>query len=266
MDFEFINTLINSLKSQNIFNYAFTGTKVLAMAFLLFRFLETYIKNFETESPQIGGVLTVLGSGLMIMSGGWIIDSIENIFAGVDAKMHGTSSDLYTDLMNNIWMKFEELFEGCDAWYDYISAVAGSLISIIFLVIGALLAILAKIADLSITAGYLVQRIFILQLLKFLFPLMLAFGTFTKMENMLYSWIKRYIGMFILGIAYIGIINFTSLIQSAVSSQFSGTDFGTGSSGIVDFGFGILVTIIITITIKIKLLHSVTSYVMSMFS
>ena len=49
MDFEFINTLISKLHSQNIFKYAFTGAKVLALAFLCFRFFETYLKNFESE-------------------------------------------------------------------------------------------------------------------------------------------------------------------------------------------------------------------------
>ncbi|MDV4099078.1 hypothetical protein CMT22_17790 [Elizabethkingia anophelis] len=263
MDFDFINTLINSLQSQNIFKYAFTGTKVLAMAFLLFRFLETYIKNFETESPQIGGILTVLGSGLMIMSGGWIIDFIENLFAGIDTSMHSTSSDLYTQLMENIWLKYSQIFEGCDAWYDYIGTAVGAILDIIFIFLALIIAVFGKVADLSITAGYLVQRVFILQLLKFLFPLMLAFGTFSKMENMLYSWIKRYIGIFILGIAYIGIINFMSLIQGSLLSQFGKIDDGFFDQS---YGSGVLITIVVTITIKIKLLHSVTSYVMSMFS
>lgn len=266
MDFDFINSLMNSLKATNVFNYAFTGSKILALAFLTFRFFETYLKNFDNESPQIGNLLTVAGSGLMIMSGSWIIDSIETIFAGVDAKLSSTSSDLYANLMDDIWIKFRELFAGCEEWYDYIQAVAASFISIIILLVAAVFAMLAKIADLSVTASYLVQRVFILQLLKFVFPLMLAFGNFSKMETMLYSWIKRYMGVFILGIAYIGVINFMGVVQKSLTSAFDDNIMGTDSQIIVEFSFGTLVAIIVIVTIKIKLLHSVTSYVNGLFS
>ena len=106
------------------------------------------------------------------------------------------------------------------------------------------------------------QRVFILQLLKFLFPLAIALSTYSGTQKLFHSWILRYIGIFILGIAYIGIINGTSLLQRALLNQFGADNsFGDGMS----FSAGILITMIVTFTIKVKLFSSITSYVMGMF-
>lgn len=265
MDFEFINNLIAQLQGQNIFKYAFTGAKILAMAFLCFRFFETYLKNFENETPPIGSVLNILGYGLIIMSGDWIMTSIETLFAGVDSSMHTTTSDLYSDLFDNIWMESTTIFDGCEAWYDYIAAGCLGLISLVFLLVTAILAMLCKLADLSVTASYLLQRIFIIKFLQFVFPLALAFSTLNKMDNLFFGWIRRYIGVFLLGIAYIGIINFTGIVQTSLSTAFANEDIFPALS-FMNFSFGTMIAVVVTVGIKIKLFQSVTSYILSFFS
>ena len=265
MDFEFINTLIAQLQGQNIFKYTFTGAKVLALAFLCFRFFETYLKNFENESPPVGAVLNVLGYGLIIMSGDWIITSIESLFAGVDTAMQSTSSDLYADLFDTIWIEIQNTFDGCEAWYDYLAAICLDIVSVIFLIIMGILALLCKLADLSVTASFLLQRVFILKLLQFIFPLALAFSTLSKMDNLFYGWIRRYIGIFILGIAYIGIINFAGIVQTSLSNAFAHEEVFPALS-FMSFSFGTIIAIVVTVAIKIKLFSSVTSYVLSFFS
>lgn len=119
------------------------------------------------------------------------------------------------------------------------------------------------------TASYLVQRVIIMKLLVLLFPLAVALSTYSGTAKLFHTWILRYIGMFILGIAYIGIVRGTEIMQGILISQF---DTGGGSYGIIGntidggvFGIGILVAMIATFTIKMKLFASVTSYVMGMF-
>lgn len=265
MDFEFINNLMTQLQGQNIFKYGFTGAKALAFAFLAFRFFETYLKNFENDNPPVGSVLNVLGYGLIIMSGDWIMDSIESIFAGVDASMHTTSSDLYTDLMQSLQLEMKSFYDGCEYWYDYIAATMIGAVSLFLILVALLLAVLCKIADLSLTAGFLLQRVFIIQFLKFVFPLALAFSTLNKMDNLFYSWIRRYIGVFILGIAYIGIINFSSLLQTSLNDAFT-EEWLIGVGQFTWFSFGAIITIIVVTTVKFKLFSAVTNYVLSYFS
>ena len=268
MDFAFINELMKLLESNNIFKFTFTGAKILALGLLLFRVLESFTKDFEGQDPKMGNILTILGYGAIIMCSDWIIVSIENVFSGVDVAMQSTSSDLYSDLTILISEKMKSIFDGADDVWDYMGAVFSNLLVIFTWMIAMLLGSLVKIADLSITASYLVVRVFIVKLLQFLFPLAIALSTYSGTQKLFHTWILRYIGVFILGIAYIGIINIMALVQSTIVAQFDvSTGVGTVGTSIDGgiFSIGILVAMVVTFTIKVKLFSSVTSYVSGMF-
>lgn len=68
---------------------------------------------------------------------------------------------------------------------------------------------------------YLLQRLFLIQLFKFIFPLVIAFSTLDKMSDMFYRWIKIYIGLFVLGIAYIAIVKFSVIIYDTLADKVS---------------------------------------------
>lgn len=269
MDFTFINELSKTIESTNIFKYTFTGSKVLAIGLLSFRILEIFVKDFDNKEPKIGNLISIFGYGLLIMSSDWIITSIDDIFSSVNVSISKTESNLFNQLNNMVITKFNKIFEGAEDWLDYIGAVFSSLLVIVMLIFTWIIGALCKLADLSMTAGYLIQRIFILKLLQFLFPLAVALSTYSGTAKLFHTWILRYIGIFILGIAYIGIIHITNLIPNLVVNQF---DIGGGNYGAMGntidggiFGIGILVAMVVTFTVKMKLFSSVTSYIMGMF-
>lgn len=269
MDFEFINELTKQLSATNIFKYSFAGAKVLAFALLIFRVLEAFAKDFDSKDPKIGNIMVLFGYGLIVMSSDWIMTSIEQVFVGVDATMNTTSSDLFGNLNDQVSQKMDTIFSGSEDVFDYMGAFFGNVIIIVTLLFTWLIGGLCKLADLSITASYLVQRIFILKLLQFLFPLAVALSTYTGTAKLFSSWILRYIGVFILGIGYIGIINITELLQSTIMSQFNtgGGNYGAMGNTIDGsiFSAGILVAMLVTFTIKIKLFGVITSYITGMF-
>ena len=256
MDFSFINDLTQALNSNNIYQFSFTGAKILALGLLALKVLDMFVKeNFDNQELKIGNLASILGYGLIIMSSDWIITSIEDTFAGVDVAMQNTSSNLYKELDDLIRKKVTEMVGDAEDGWDYAGVILSNFFVMLSMVFAMLLGGLCKLAD-------LVQRVFILQLLKFLFPLAIALSTYSGTQKLFHSWILRYIGIFILGIAYIGIINGTSLLQRALLNQFGADNsFGDGMS----FSAGILITMIVTFTIKVKLFSSITSYVMGMF-
>jgi hypothetical protein len=269
MDFTFINALMQQLEGTNIFKYTFAGTKILAFALLTFRILEAFSKDFDSKDPKVGNILSLLGYGLIIMSSDWIMTSIEHVFAGVDTTMNSTSSDLFETLNAQVKKKIDNMFKRAEDVWDYMGIFFSNIVMFVTLLFTWILGGLCKLADLSITASYLVQRIFILKLLQFLFPLAVALSTYNGTAKLFSSWILRYIGVFILGIGYIGIISITEIMQSTIVSQF---DTGGGNYGIIGntvdgtiFSAGILVAMIVTFTIKIKLFGMVTSYISGMF-
>lgn len=263
MDFEFIQTFIKSLETTNIYKFTFVGVKVLAMGLLSIKMLEAFARgSIDGMEIKLGEIYTIAGYGLIIMSSDWIITEIENVFASVNTEMNKTSSDLYSELNGMILESSQNMFANANSVKDKLVVLIENRFVIIGMVFGWIISAVFKIADLSITAGYLIQRVFILQLLKFLFPLTIALSTFSGTQKLFYSWILRYIGVFILGIAYIGIIEGSHLLQTALYSEFkSDRDILNG----VEIGGGIIITIIVVFTAKVKAFSTITSYVMGYF-
>lgn len=121
--------------------------------------------------------------------------------------------------------------------------------------------------DVAITSLYLLQRLFLIQLFKFIFPLALAFATLDKMSDMFWRWIKIYIGLFVLGIAYIAIIKFSVVIYNTIASQ---TDVTLESVAITTeyskLFMSELGAIIVAFAVKIGLMSFVTREVRSYFN
>lgn len=269
MDFTFINELSKAVATTNIFMYAFTGGKVLALGLLVFRILEAFTKDFDSKEPKIGNLMSIMGYGLVIMSSDWIMMTIDNIFSSVDVAMSNTSSDLFTQLNDLVNKKLKQIFETSEDWWDYIGAICSNFLTVMGLAFSWIIGACFKLADLSITAGYLIQRLFILKFLQFLFPLTIALSTYTGTAKLFSSWILRYIGVFILGVAYIGIIKITNLLLPLIVKQF---DIGSEHYGVIGdtvnggiFGIGILTAIVVSFTVKVKLFAMVTNYVSNMF-
>lgn len=269
MDFSFINELINQLDNSKIFSWGFTGTKIIALVFLLLKLLDQFTKDNMDGSVKLGNSLSVLGFGFVIMSSDWVMKAIETAFADVDKTMAITGSDIYATLFTAITTKYEAAITPTKfGMMESLAIIEAHFLNgpyLITLAVASIVGALCKIADLSITAGYLLQRVFILKLLQFLFPLAIAFSTSNQLGKFFYSWIMRYIGVFILGIAYIGIIKFTALVSVSLLNEFDSKQ-ATGMTSLTLYSLGALVTVIVTFTIKVKLFQVVTNYINSMFS
>lgn len=270
MDFTFINELSILLNQTNIFKFSIIGAKSMALALLLFKILETYIRDFESETPKFGNIFNIFGYAFLIMSSDWIIEMIEGIFSSVNIVMGSTESNLYTDLNMELEEQYAQVTMGDDlAWYDYISLVVGNITFFTMYIVALLLMAVCKIADLAMTAGYLLSRLFSIQLMKFIFPIVIALSTLDQTKDLLGKWIKRYIGLFILGIAYIGIIHFTALVQTSLLNQFTTSEAlgATAQIGSLNkFTWGMIITIIVVFTLKVKLFSLATSNVTNFFS
>ncbi|MFK7102227.1 hypothetical protein V3471_14755 [Flavobacterium oreochromis] len=265
MDFTFINDLRLLLEQNNIFMYSVVGAKACALALLLFKILQTYFQDFSVENPSFKGMISIFAYAFFIVSSDWVVNTIESIFSSVDVVMGNTSSDLYTELYDIVLEEYESYFDQDDlSWMDYLGAIAASLLYIIQLIVIAFLGICFKIADLSMTAGYLMARVFFLQLMKFIFPFVIALSTMDATKDLLGKWIKKYVGMFILGIAYIGILHFSSLVQESLIVQFSDTGNNAGAM-MSNLLWGVIITMIVTFTIKVSLFQKVTSWVTGFF-
>lgn len=198
-----------ALQAQNPLQWLFCYLKLWGI------FLQTAENE---ERPPIGGLINLIGFGLIIVGSDFIITSIEGVFSGIDVDVASMNNNNTISPASRQLELIHEMAENMNALEKmaFYAAVAPNYFSAIALFF---MASFLHLIDVAITSMYLLQRLFLIQLFKFIFPLALAFSTLDKMSDLLYRWIKIYIGLFILGIAYIAIIKFSVIVYDTLANM-----------------------------------------------
>lgn len=266
MDYSWINELQNALKSTNIFSATITGAKSFALAMLLFTVLKTFVTTTSAsyEAPAIGNIMAVIGTGLVIVSSDWIILLIDGAFAGVN--IYGNQQNIpELTVAKDYLQHLDDMgssLSGIDKVAYYFAIIKAYFSAIVIQVIYLFL----RLIDFAITSMYLLQRLFLVQLFLFIFPLALAMSTTPGYQDMLPRWVKIYIGLFILGIAYNGVLSFSFIVYDTIAPKLQATTGVDALMSIDVIAYGQLGALLVTFAVKISLMGFVTKEIRSYFS
>ena len=126
---------------------------------------------------------------------------------------------------------------------------------------------LLRILDMGVVGMYLVQRVFLLQLFKVIFPFAIAFSTIKNDPDMLLRWVKIYIGLFFLGVAYTAILKFTdtifTFVQERIGLTINQINYDTDLRLLFGYSIGAL---LISFMVKFSLFAIVTREVRNFFN
>lgn len=266
MDYSWLTGLNDMMASTRLFSFTVVGAKALAMTFILLRVLQNFVQTAEnSEAPKIGGIMSIIGYGLIIVSSDWVVNSIEHMFSSVDLQL--SAPQVMPD--NAVKQYLSKIEEGVaemnvfDKMSFYISLLP------LYLTAGLMIFSqeLLKILDIGVVGMYLIQRVFLIQLFKVIFPFAIAFSTIRSDPDMLMRWIKTYIGLFFLGIAYLAIMKFAdtifAFVQKNVGLTISQINYDTDLRLIFGYSIGAL---LISFMVKFSLFAIVTKEVRSFFS
>lgn len=277
MSFDFINELRLILEQSNIFHFTIVGAKAVAMFLLIFKIFNVFVSStLHTDDGSAGNfaaLFNLFAYAFLILSSDWIINVIEDTFVVVDNAM-GTSNapNTYQFILDRLMEKYAAIWDGIDGAFDTLSFFITQIPGFLVLIIGIVLAMLCMVADMSLTCGYLLTRLFMIEIMKFVFPMVIALSTLDIAKDLLGRWIKKFIGLFILGVLYLGIISFSEIIAETLLHQFElgllNPDANTDEPGstLYVYTVGGVIAIIVVFTVKIKLMAKATSFTESFFS
>ena len=152
---------------------------------------------------------------------------------------------------------------------DILTAIVSNLVFFIGYTLALLLMVICKIAEMAMVCGYLLARVFLLEVMKFLFPIAVALSTIKQTSGLIAKWLRMYIGLSLLGIVYIGIIHFCALTQEHLQNAFtdySGDGFFSNFLTMNMSVWGSLITIVVVFTLKVNLFSKATSFITSFFN
>src|SRR5690606_37533188 len=208
MDYSWLIDLNKLISGTTLFSVTVVGAKSLAMTIILIRVVSNFLITGENpEAPKIGGIMNIIGYGLLIVGSDWMVNAIETMFAGIDLSLT-TPQALPDGAIKQYLSKIEEGVSEMDV-FDKMSFYISLLPLYLTAGLMTFFQELLRILDMGVVGMYLVQRVFLLQLFKVIFPFAIAFSTIKYDPDMLLRWVKIYIGLFFLGVAYTAILKFT---------------------------------------------------------
>lgn len=266
IDYNWILDVQKNINASSLFGAGIVGAKSLAMAFLLFKIMGHFLSTAEnSEKPPIGGLINIIGFGLIIVGSDFIITTIESLFSNIDidvASMNNANTiSPAKKQLDFIAEQTQDLgtFETIDFYFSIIDILLG-------LILTYFCSLLFHFIDVAVTSMYLLQRVFLIQLFRFIFPLAIAFSTLDKMSDMLWRWIKIYMGLFILGIAYIGIVKFSVVVYDTLYSKIDINNNAQLNVEMASIMFADLGILLIVFCIKIGLMSIVTREIRGYFN
>jgi hypothetical protein len=266
MDYAWLIDLNQLISTNNLFSYTIIGAKSLAMALLLFKIIGNFLQTAEnSEMPKIGGIISIIGYGLLIVGSDWIVNSIETAFAGIEINI-SEQKPAYDNSIKQYLLEVDTMADDMSAM-DRISFYTSLLP--LYLTSGLMMFLqqIIEVLDFAVVGMYLIQRVFMLQLFKFIFPFAVALATTKGFEEMFTRWIKIYVGLFVLGIAYMAVIKFGGLvysfIQQKVNLNLSEINYNTDLKTVFLFAVG---APLVGFLVKLGLLALVTKEVRGYFN
>ena len=266
IDYSFIDQIANTINSNPVFTTVITGAKAMALSLLLLKILNTYMTTLEEHDgvPKMGSILQLVGFGFFIVGSDWIINLIEQLFSGFKFSIDSDIANHTYEEAKKYYMDIQKPPGGKGSLNWYISIIPNSIMAGIIVIISIILNLL----DFAVTAVYLLQRLFLLQLFKFLFPFAIALSTTKGFEDMLPRWVKIYIGLFVLGFAYTAIYKFCDIIYKILEKQIA-DNFPTDGQMLptIENAFiGSCLTMLLLFLLKLGLMGAATKEVRGFFN
>ncbi|MDM1398864.1 type IV secretion system protein [Myroides odoratimimus] len=269
MHFETVIKLTSLINSTNIFVFTFQSVQALTLAFILLKVIQEFVGTWDGGKVlSLGKYMQFFGTALLILSSSWIIDLGEEQLFIIDAKLNslGQDQDIFLTVMSEQDKQMSQIKSDTGFFRKMWDFLAGDIIdtfySMVMLSVGSLVAGFFKIADMVISMGLLIIRQFIVQFLKLTFPIAILFSVFDNTKSFFYSWVKRYVGVIVLGVAYIGVFFIIeALIKIMMAPSLDDPWFPVS-----ELSNNAFITICVAYPLKFKLLTTVTSYVNSMFN
>ena len=250
----------------------FLGTKVLAMVFILINWSKKLLegmdkareggKGFSIKPTDIlYGILYIL----LILNIDILTDAMDNLLASYAGSFQVENSQSMYNPLEELILVDETRNMAQEDWMDagiaVMSRFAETLTNVIdpFYWLLSLLKGVSWLINVMVYPVYMLERAFILMILKVVLPLVLALAALEEFRPMLMKWIRMYMAVFMTGLFFLFVTWFCDSIYYGLAAKFN-QYAGIAGTGTPD-GDNITRLILFTVVVitKTKLYgHSIT--------
>lgn len=250
----------------------FLGTKILATAFILVNWGKKLLEGMDRGKEEKSGfslkptdVVYGMGYILLILNIGLLTQGMEELLASYSASFQVENSQRMYNPLEELILVDETQNMAQEDWIDtgvaVMSRFAETLTNVIdpFYWILGILKVVAWLVNVIVYPVFMLERAFLLMILKVMLPLVLALAALEEFRPMLMKWVRMYMAVYMTGLFFLFVTWFCDSVYYGLAERFN-QYAGMGGWGIPD-GDNITRLILFTVVViaKTKLYgHSIT--------
>lgn len=252
-DFGTYNDLKNAINASPIMEYTLIGGQSVACIWIIIKFIHEFMKDTFEGQAKMSNIINSASLIFFVIVAPYVMDILDNTFASVEEAIQGFDGQKLPQSIKDSFM-YDMFGEGeaFDTGEGFLPDMRLLLISLLKALVG-LIGFLLWAVDKAIFAIFYIERLVVLELYRFIFPIFIAFVGFDGLRNRYYKWVVSFIGVLILPIPYIAIHNAVDLMSNMIINN-------NKTGGVHGTFLDMLITIVVLITsigIKYKLLSQI---------
>lgn len=250
----------------------FTGTKILAVSFILVNWGKRLIEGMDKAKEEgksfsikptdiLYGILYIV----LILNINLVTDTLDNLLSSYASSFEVENSQRMYNPLEELLLVDGTEGMAQDTWMDagvaMMSRFAETLTNVIdpFFWILSILKVLAWLINVIVYPIFMLERAFILMILKVVLPLVLALAALEEFRGMLMKWIRMYMAVFMTGLFFLFVTWFCDSVYYGLAEKFN-QYAGIGGTGVPDGdNIGRIILFSVVVFTKAKLYsHSIT--------
>lgn len=241
LSYETVTSICNNVLQEqgSVVDNVMTGAKVLGVAFVVLYWMKEYLAGLKSNDAngKNGISLHAIGRGivyiLVILNLNVISDLCDRGLGAYENSLElQTGDNMYSSSYTEEWMKEDEdalAEEDDEPWYQTaINAVTDFIVpfSDVFYILLMIVKGIAWLVNVLAFPIYLLERGFLLLIMKVTFPLLIALGANEAYRALVRKWILLYCAVFLTGAFFLLATQFCDLVYKGFN-EYYGYDFGS---------------------------------------
>ncbi len=268
---EYIDTIYQTIQNSEFSQYTIGGMKTLAVLFFLINILKKYNegavdKDGYTWGLSPGELIKNFVVVILVIFSTQVLGFFDSILVAIESQYRSTAPALLPLQMQD--MPLEEDVGALDMFQKAMALLYDALVTPLygFKIFAFIIGLFLWILDLFIYPLFLVERFFLLGIMRAFFPLVISLAVFEKFRTLAYNFFKLYAAVYMLVPAFFLVNVFINAIYTEINTNFWTNLFGTdvGSrffAPVVELG-----SVGFIVFLKFKLYKRATSFTLRLFT
>lgn len=267
IDLQTVQALYQTLIGSNVASVALNGVKVLAIGLALVNILKKYNEGLaDANGPSWGltpsELLKNFAIVVLVIFGDEVLTLFDNLLVSIENEFGAAAPNIPS--LNAIQSDIEEVPTG-------MAGIAYTLAKYTTPLFGAqlitgIVGFFIWFMDVFVYAFFLVERFFLLAVLRVFFPVVITFAVYDKLRPLAYTFLKLYVAVYLIVPCFFLVNFFANELYAEIQTNWLNNFVGIPVNNIVFQQFTAVAAMTFVFLVKLKLYKKSVQFMFRLFT